>query len=110
MLITESLCRIAAGELQSEDMLDMMEWARLAELLPIEAAALGEVGRSRPERHDAILDDAIQMHGGAGYSDDLPFAQWYRHARAARIADGPDEVHTLVIARDWLLGRLELLA
>ena len=56
-----------------------------------------------------ILDDAIQMHGGAGYSDDLPFAQWYRHARAARIADGPDEVHTMVIARDWLRGRLELL-
>jgi acyl-CoA dehydrogenase len=56
-----------------------------------------------------ILDDAIQMHGGAGYSDDLPFAQWYRHARAARIADGPDEVHTMVIARDWLRGRLNLL-
>jgi acyl-CoA dehydrogenase len=56
-----------------------------------------------------IMDDAIQMHGGAGYSDDLPFAQWYRHARAARIADGPDEVHTMVIARDWLRGRLNLL-
>lgn len=56
-----------------------------------------------------ILDDAIQMHGGAGYSDDLPFAQWYRHARAARIADGPDEVHTMVIARDWLRGRVDLL-
>ncbi len=55
------------------------------------------------------LDDAIQMHGGLGYSDDMPFAQWYRGARAARIADGPDEVHDMVIARDFLLGKLELL-
>ena len=37
-----------------------------------------------------VLDDAIQMHGARGYSDDLPFAWWYRFARAARIADGPD--------------------
>jgi acyl-CoA dehydrogenase len=56
-----------------------------------------------------VLDDAIQMHGGLGYSEDMPFAEWYRHARAARIADGPDEVHTFVIARDFLAGRLELL-
>ncbi|MEM9189900.1 MAG: acyl-CoA dehydrogenase family protein [Myxococcota bacterium] len=55
------------------------------------------------------LDDAIQMHGGLGYSDDLPFAGWYRHARAGRLADGPDEVHWMVIARDYLLGRVELL-
>jgi acyl-CoA dehydrogenase len=56
-----------------------------------------------------VLDDAIQMHGGLGFSDDLPFASWYRHARAARIADGPDEVHQMVIARDYLLGRLDVL-
>jgi acyl-CoA dehydrogenase len=52
------------------------------------------------------LDDAIQLHGALGYSDDLPFAHWYRSARAARIADGPDEVHEIVIARDLLLGKL----
>ncbi len=56
-----------------------------------------------------VLDDAIQLHGGKGYSDDLPFASWYRNARAARIADGPDEVHDVVVAREWFLGRLELL-
>lgn len=56
-----------------------------------------------------VLDDAIQMHGGLGYSDDMPFAQWYRTARAARIADGPDEVHQMVIARDFVRGRLDLL-
>lgn len=56
-----------------------------------------------------VLDDAIQMHGGLGYSQDVPFSTWYRHARAARIADGPDEVHEVVIARETLLGRLNLL-
>jgi len=55
------------------------------------------------------LDDAIQMHGALGYSDDMPFAGWYRHARAARIADGPDEVHEVVIAREFLTGALEVL-
>ncbi len=56
-----------------------------------------------------VLDDAIQIHGSLGYSDDRPFARWYRTARAARIADGPDEVHTAVVAREFLRGRLELL-
>jgi acyl-CoA dehydrogenase len=56
-----------------------------------------------------VLDDAIQMHGGLGYSEDMPFAEWYRSARAARIADGPDEVHQMTVARDFLLGKLELL-
>jgi len=56
-----------------------------------------------------VLDDAIQMHGGLGFSEDVPFSSWYRNARAARIADGPDEVHVMVAARDFLMGRLELL-
>ena len=56
-----------------------------------------------------VLDDAIQMHGSLGYSEDLPFSQWYRFARAARIADGPDEVHTVVVARDFLRGALTTL-
>lgn len=56
------------------------------------------------------LDDAIQLHGGLGYSEDLPFTLWYRHARAARIADGPDEVHVAKVASDFMRGRLGLLA
>lgn len=57
-----------------------------------------------------VLDDAIQLHGGLGYSDDMPFQRWYRHSRAARIADGPDEVHWMVVAREFLRGRLDLMA
>jgi acyl-CoA dehydrogenase len=46
-----------------------------------------------------VLDRAIQVHGGMGMTDDLPLAYWYRHERAARIYDGPDEVHKIVVAR-----------
>ncbi len=46
-----------------------------------------------------VLDKAIQIHGGAGVSDDTPLARMWAAARTLRIADGPDEVHQMVIAR-----------
>ena len=46
-----------------------------------------------------VLDRAIQAHGGMGMTDDTPLAFWYRHERAARIYDGPDEVHKMSVAR-----------
>jgi alkylation response protein AidB-like acyl-CoA dehydrogenase len=46
-----------------------------------------------------VVDRAIQTHGALGMTDDTPLAWWYRHERAARIYDGPDEVHKLVVAR-----------
>jgi alkylation response protein AidB-like acyl-CoA dehydrogenase len=49
-----------------------------------------------------VLDRAIQAHGALGMTDDLPLAYWYRHERAARIYDGPDEVHKMVVARQVL--------
>jgi acyl-CoA dehydrogenase len=46
-----------------------------------------------------VLDRAIQVHGALGMTDDTPLAWWFRHERAARIYDGPDEVHKSVVAR-----------
>lgn len=46
-----------------------------------------------------VMDRAIQAHGALGMTDDTPIAYWYRHERAARIYDGPDEVHQLSLAR-----------
>jgi acyl-CoA dehydrogenase len=46
-----------------------------------------------------VIDDAIQVHGGAGVSDDVPLAAMYAAARTLRIADGPDEVHLRSVAR-----------
>ena len=48
---------------------------------------------------DRVLDHAIQVHGALGMTDDTPLAGWYRHERAARIYDGPDEVHKMVVAK-----------
>ncbi len=48
--------------------------------------------------HD-VIDRAIQVHGAMGISGDTPLEQFYREARAARIYDGPDEVHRMVVAR-----------
>ena len=49
-----------------------------------------------------VIDDAIQMHGGAGISQDFPLAAMYTAARTLRLADGPDEVHRMVVARNEL--------
>jgi acyl-CoA dehydrogenase len=49
-----------------------------------------------------IIDDAMQMHGAAGLSQDFPLARMYMNARTLRLADGPDEVHRMVVARNEL--------
>ncbi|WP_280303784.1 acyl-CoA dehydrogenase family protein [Nocardia neocaledoniensis] len=49
-----------------------------------------------------IVDRAIQVHGGAGVTDDFPLAAAWAHLRTLRLADGPDEVHKRAIARQEL--------
>src|SRR3954467_4742866 len=48
--------------------------------------------------HD-VVDRAVQTHGALGLTDDSPLSSMYRNARAARIYDGPDEVHRMVVSR-----------
>ena len=48
------------------------------------------------------VDTAIQVHGALGVTDDTVLAYWYRHERAARIYDGPDEVHKTSLGRRLL--------
>ncbi|MBV2361919.1 acyl-CoA dehydrogenase family protein [Streptomonospora nanhaiensis] len=52
-----------------------------------------------PRMAERVLDDAIQVHGGAGVSDDVPLARLWAANRTLRLADGPDEVHLRSIAR-----------
>ena len=49
-----------------------------------------------------VLDRALQTHGALGMTDDTILAYFYRHERASRIYDGPDEVHKRVVARSLL--------
>jgi alkylation response protein AidB-like acyl-CoA dehydrogenase len=53
---------------------------------------------------DRVLDRALQAHGALGLTDDTVLASMWRHERAARIYDGPDEVHKSVVARQVLKG------
>ena len=46
-----------------------------------------------------VADMAMQIHGGAGLSDDFPLSSFFMQARALRLADGPDEVHMHLISR-----------
>jgi acyl-CoA dehydrogenase len=52
-----------------------------------------------------VIDRAIQGHGGGGVSGDFPLAALYAHVRTLQLADGPDEVHKMIIARQELGNR-----
>jgi acyl-CoA dehydrogenase len=84
----------------------------MARLLTLKAAWLMDTVGNRQARTEIaaikvaapnvalkVLDRAIQVHGGGGVSDDFHLAWAYAHLRTLRLADGPDEVHKLSIAR-----------
>jgi acyl-CoA dehydrogenase len=84
----------------------------MARLLTLKAAWLMDTVGNRQARMEIaaikvaapnvalkVVDRAIQVHGGGGVSDDYPLASTYAHLRTLRLADGPDEVHKLSIAR-----------
>lgn len=67
--------------------------------------AMSEISQIKvlaPQVACRVIDAAIQVHGGAGVSEDVPLTALYAYARVLRIADGPDEVHRA------LVGKLEL--
>jgi alkylation response protein AidB-like acyl-CoA dehydrogenase len=84
-----------------------------ARLMTLDAArAMDEGGQARVEislikfwgarmLHN-VIDRAIQVHGALGVTGDTPLEKMYREARYARIYDGPDEVHRMVVARRLL--------
>ncbi len=66
------------------------------------AGARSEVSQIKvavPSMALEVIDMAIQLHGGAGLSDDFPLAAAYSGARSLRLADGPDEVHMNLVAK-----------
>ncbi|MFG2043655.1 acyl-CoA dehydrogenase family protein [Dactylosporangium sp. NPDC048998] len=61
--------------------------------------AISAIKVAVPLMASRVIDRAIQVHGGAGLSQDFPLAQAYAHQRMLRLADGPDEVHRRAVAR-----------
>ncbi|WP_216829604.1 acyl-CoA dehydrogenase family protein [Alkalihalobacterium elongatum] len=55
-----------------------------------------------------VVDRVLQIHGGMGYTRELPIERWYREARVWRIYDGTDEIQRLIIARNLLKGNVKL--
>ncbi|MGE0255323.1 MAG: acyl-CoA dehydrogenase family protein [Alphaproteobacteria bacterium] len=84
----------------------------MCRLLVLKAAWMMDVAGNKEARQEiamikvaapnmalAVIDRAMQVHGGAGMTDDFPLAYMAAHTRAMRIFDGPDEVHRAQIAR-----------
>ncbi len=126
MLCERALSRYTHGSILAEKQM-IQDWVaesyaemQAARLLTLQAAwkmdQLHEAGRHASEARVEIgiikfwgakvlfnvIDRAIQIHGSLGYTTDLPLESMYRHARAARIYDGPDEVHKVTVARQVL--------
>jgi acyl-CoA dehydrogenase len=93
--IAESRAEINAARLSVLHAADVIDregvHAAREEISIIKFFVAGVLGR--------VLDRAIQTHGALGLTDETPLAHWYRHERAARIYDGPDEVHKSVVAK-----------
>lgn len=87
----------------------------MARLLTLKAAWLMDEAGNKAARQEIaaikvaapatalrVVDQAIQLFGGEGVTDDVPLAQFWAGLRALRLADGPDEVHLMTIARGEL--------
>ncbi|NSL51684.1 acyl-CoA dehydrogenase family protein [Calidifontibacillus erzurumensis] len=55
-----------------------------------------------------VVDRVMQIHGGMGYTRELPIERWYREARLWRIYDGTDEIQRLIISRNLIKGNVKI--
>ena len=118
LLITRGLARTAFGKPllhlggNLERVADLRMAIDQARLLTLYAAwkidnqgvkaAMSEISAIKvvaPNVLQRVVDEAIQLHGGAGVSHDVPLTALFTVARALRLADGPDEVHRAMVAR-----------
>lgn len=94
--LVEDLVRLRAAWAQLDELLGRLDGGARAEAdAALSKWYCGEVALS-------AADHAMQVHGGAGYSEELPAAQRYRDLRSARVAHGTDEIlHHLAVRRIW---------
>ncbi len=121
LMVTRGLTRVAFGKpiIQLGGNIELVSKARIdieaMRLMVLKAAkAMDVLGNQEariwihmvkamvPVRVCEIIDQAIQMHGALGVSQHTPLARMYAQTRTLRIADGPDEVHHMVVGRNEL--------
>lgn len=121
LMVTRGMSRVAFGKpiIQLGGNLEIVSRARIEieamRLMVLKAAKVMDVQGNRearvwihmvkamvPERVCKIIDQAIQMYGALGVSQHTPLARMYANTRTLRIADGPDEVHHMVVGRNEL--------
>jgi acyl-CoA dehydrogenase len=127
LLVRRATTRTAFGRLLAEQgvVQDVIATARMdlemARLLVLKTAWLMDTVGNRGARIEVsaikavvprvvtrIVDQAIQVHGGGGVSGAFPLASMYAHLRTLRLADGPDEVHIMSVARQELKRQLAM--
>jgi acyl-CoA dehydrogenase len=70
------------------------------------AAAIAKLYGSNMANH--VADRVLQIHGGMGYTKELPIERWYREVRLWRIFEGTDEIQRFIISRDLLRGYVKI--
>ena len=87
-------------DLQSARLMTIDAAHKVAADSPQARTAISAIKVFVPQAFHRVVDRAIQVWGGAGVSNDLPLAQMYLSARVLRLADGPDEVHRILMAKN----------
>ncbi len=102
---------IGANQMIQAKLADMRVATEAARLLTYRAAWLKDQGRDHvaeasmaklaaSEAAVMCAREAVQIHGGAGFMEDLPVARFYRDAKVLEIGEGTSEIHRLILARD----------
>ena len=89
-------------DIQSARLMTINAAEKVANGDPDARTAISAIKVFVPAAYHRVVDRAIQVWGGAGVSNDLPLAQMYLTARVLRLADGPDEVHKILMAKNIL--------
>ncbi len=93
--IAESYMDVQSARLMTIDAAE-----KVAKQTPDLRTAISAIKVFVPAAYHRVVDRAIQVWGGAGVSNDLPLGQMYLTARVLRLADGPDEVHKILMAKN----------
>ena len=93
--------------------IEALRWLVLAAAWQVDAGLDSRQGQSMAKLYggvkaNEIVDRVLQMHGGMGYTRELPVERWYRELRVLRIYEGTDEIQRRTIARNLLSGHVSV--